>query len=191
MIGLQRRRRGMMGSRAASDILWETHNHAVSEETINTNLSLFETDIDWSIAYDISVTAIGNETAPWYVFVPNSSGSNVIFRVIRGGSGGGNITIFNWLETEFRSTGKTRTPYRLRFVITHTKNSGVIAIAYRFNNESKQTGSITKTFSTSTNSLRFGQETNTRRLPTGTLNHIVIYNRVLSSDEIDEFMEVQ
>ena len=187
-MNMTNRRRALMASKK-SEILYEISDRAVNDEVIETGVTLFRTDIDWTIACDINMTA-GTSLPVHYIHSPN-------VYVKRGGSGGGYITIFEWRSggayKEFRTTGNTnRNPIRIRFVLTHQKGSNSYNATYRSQNNAIKTGSPAQiAFSSSDEVLTLGYGNGTSRLPTGTINHAIILNRIMSLSEINDFMGVE
>mgnify|MGYP006967164158 CR=1 FL=1 len=192
-MNLLQRRRAMMGVREeTSDVLYELHNKScTSYETINTGVKLFSRDQDWSIAYDFTWTLSDVSTQTEFLRINQENSSALLMVIKRGGSGGGNALLVQYNSGEYRADLKVRATSRFRFVLSHAKNSNTINCVVRKGTETPITGSISKPFLVSTKTASLGYGTSTTGLPTGlTINHVVIYNRVLSSDEINTFLGV-
>lgn len=82
---------------------------------------------------------------------------------------------------------------RKRFAITHHANSNEISLKMQYNNGTPFSMTATKTFTPTDAVLSAGYytnplpETNTAGLPSGTINKLAIYDRVLSEQEISAF----
>lgn len=192
-MSLLARRRAMMGVRGeTSDVLYELHNrNCTSYETIDTGVKLFSRDHDWSIAYDFTWTNSSDSIQTEFLRINQEGGSTSLMTFKRGGPGGGNVLLIQYLGREYRADLKIRPTARLRFVVSHVKNSNTFDCIVRKDTETPITGTISKSFLASTSTARLGYGTSTAGLPTGlTINHVVIYNRVLSSDEINTFLGV-
>lgn len=178
-----------------NDVLYRLENYSFNQEAISTEIRLFETDQDWSIAFDANITS--NPT----------SGTASAWRLIGSWSkaiGGWSISLGKGSAADTRLgyiymdaannaltvNGITVGTGRYRFVITHAKNSGSATLTIRKNSETVQTLSKSSPFTSYTLPLYFGYPTDTNKLPTGVINKAVVYNRTLSASEINVFLGV-
>lgn len=168
-------------------VLYSIENFAFNTQAINTEVPLLETDHDWTIAYDVTMTTSptsGNGATHALVLVNDAEGSSTpAMSLQKNGSYykslfmGGSVA-----EIIAATTG------RYRFVFTHSQGSNKIDIKIRKDNDSALTNSINGTYVSTFRTLRFGSGTGTNALPQGTLNNVIIYTTVLSSTQIDEFL---
>ena len=173
-----------------SDVLWERHNITVTAgDYFDTGIKLLENDISWTVAFDMLIANFTTATAPNLAYC----GGTAQFRVFRGGAGGQYKMLFKYKNNEFRPSANNlnKTNTRYRFVVTHTSGANGIEAYCRRGTDSMESGTVTASFSQYTGNLFFGTSgAPTDTLPNGTINHAVVYNRVLSTEEINAFMGV-
>ena len=182
-----RRRRSLIAK--PKDILYQISNYAFNNEYIDTGIQLLLEDIDWSMVYDININ-----TNP-----ASGIGSTMSFMVIRTGatvrlrigkySAGSNIIMYvymsnsNYQQTTNMGTG------RFRFVLQRPQGRGLTIYI------NKDTGDISTKYinnafvSRDANLILGGAWEDSQYLPTGTLNTVKVYKRLLTTNEINSFLE--
>lgn len=187
MTELARRRRGLMGAKKKSDILYQLLNQTFDGGEINTGYAPLDTTGNRAFAYDATLTAqtssAGNGANYWLMNV----GTSDILRITKY-----NASLYMFVYRGNASSQSFGTPGngRIRFVIN--VEMGVKAtLHFRKDSGSVVTKTITKTDVGSTSVLRCGKGSSTgNELPRGTLNSLTVYNRLLTVDEINAFLEV-
>ena len=168
-----------------SDILWQIANRTVQdEEHIDTGIALFDTNHDFSIAFDITADRTFNGRRLLRISTPQyfnySAYSSSIF-------------IFIYNNKTVGTIGDV-TAGRHRFVIIRNAENNLIWTKYRKNNGTPNTKSKTVEFKRSTDTLTLGghpgEYPGDNGLPNGTIHKMVIYNRILSDAEIDSWLDV-
>lgn len=174
---------------ASNGMIYHLENVSVNNTAIDTGVTLFDTNKDFTVAFDAII---------------NEYGSNAVF-----------FTCFDWtnyiglhvykftsaLKAMIRVYNKTQTlnspllpdsgtAFRLRIVAYHTAGESTITAAFRIASNSKSTISATATtYSTGSSKTYIGSST-TNSGWVGDLNSFYIYNRVFTSTEINEYLGV-
>lgn len=185
-----RRRRSLMAKQGDPSVLWHISNYD-SGDPIDTKIKLMDTDRDFSIAYDINIDSnpsSGDSSAFRLVSLTNEAGTSFSLCYIKYSATSTSYSFYFCGNHPSGGFGSISTG-RLRFVITHSAGSGSATIKIRIKSGSVSTSTQNATFAPTSKTLRIGGN-GTLRLPSGTLNKAVVYNRVLSSDEINELLGV-
>ena len=169
-----------------SDLLYSLYNQAVSAgDYFSTGVQAFAADVSVTILLDFTLTS------------RPTSGNAANYRLIYNGTpfqwGTRNTTAtdlyYYWFNTAgYINAGVTTTDgARYRICVTHSANSGTVYVKTKKNTGTLQSKSKSATFSASATTLSFGNPNSTNGLPNGTINSAKVYNRVLTSDEINAF----
>ena len=174
----------------ADTVLWQTKNQSVSGGNVTTNDTLLcDTDKDWSIAYDVDIlTNPGSGDASKFALarVISENGTTFALRVYKYTNG---TYAFQYMGTYQNNLGSVEIG-RLRFVVTHEKESGEASIKLRKGTGDPASKTISHAFTASSKALVLGYSTGENQLPQCTLNEVTVYGRVLSADEINYFLGV-
>ena len=187
---LANRRRALMAMQKTVDtsILWSTENQAFNGGNLDTGIKLCESDIDFSVAYDVTLDTnptSGNGSKMRLLRIINEAGDTYSLSVHKA-TGTSSEFAFRWMGT-VHGIGTPGTG-RHRFVISHSAGSGSATMKYRKGTGTAETQTLSDTFTASSKNLVFGQSSGDNQLPKGTWNKVVIYNRVLSATEINAFL---
>ena len=185
---LMRRRRALIGQKKrASDILFLISNYSVTAgDTISSGIKAFDADTAVTILLDFTLTQ------------RPASGNGATFRLIYADQ---NVFMFGprdatavrayfyWFDRGTYTDAKVdfANGSRYRICLTHSANSNYVYVKTKKDSGTLNSMSATKSFSASSYVLRFGWPNGTNGLPNGTINSAVVYNRVLSADEINNF----
>ena len=173
----------------STHLLYSLENRAFSSETITTDLNLCETDHDFSIAGDFTLTSSppsGNGSGYRFIALVNTAGDGYSITL---GKGTGSATTYamGFMGTTTASISSVGTG-RHRFVYTHKSGSGKANLKIRKDTGTASSYSASGTFAASTRALSLGQGSTTNVLPTGTINKVYVYDVVMTSDQIDDFL---
>lgn len=176
-----------------SDVLYQLESYTINNTNIVTGVKLFETDQDWTIAFDATLTSnpTTGDGSSWRLAC---SWDNVSGRwVFNLGKRTSTLMSFAYMESAdnyIALSGIDVGTGRYRFVLTHAKNSDSATLRIRKDSGAVQTFSRSNTFASSASSVLFGGGSLVQRLPTGVINQAIIYNKVLSASEINAFLGV-
>lgn len=186
---LMQRRRALMGQKQEKrDILYQLLDQTFDGGEINTQFSPFESVENRSFAFDATVTAQksteGTGTNYWLIVVGTSalrlakysvSTYIVVYR--------GNNTYATLAEP---GNGRIRFVINVEFGVSAT-------IHFRKNSDSVITKTLSNnTIKTTTALLKCGNASSPENeLPKGTLHSLTVRNRLMTADEINEFLEVE
>lgn len=171
---------------------WSTKNEAFDGGFISTLVPLCNEDRDWTIAFDVTLDTnptSGDASTYRLLRLIDSSGTHYAIAFYKKA---GNSTDYSlqYMATEKTITGATVGTGRIRFVITHAKDSGSTSIAFRKDSGETVTGSISETFAAASANVVLGQTSGANQLPKGTFNFAAIYYSVFSQASIDDFIGV-
>lgn len=189
-MSLSARRRSLMGRTTDGNILYQIENYAFNGGYIDTGVKLCASDKDFTIAFDVTLEtnpASGDGASFRLLRIINDSGSSYAIALYKQ-IGAAHFTLRYMSGVIQCGTISTD---RIRFVITHEKNSGAAGIVFRNEaNASVVSERLLGEFVPSTKNLVFGQTSGANQLPKGKLNRVAVYDRVLSASEIRSFMGV-
>ncbi len=175
---------------ASHGMIYHIENAVIEQNTINTGVKLFDTDKDFTVAFDAEVTvANGNNT----FYFSNFDWTNYIGFCAYKFANGRAAMIRVYSNTNRNSAHALPTePYRIRFVAYHTAGETKITTDFRVASYPKDTISASaSTYTTGYNgSATIGGGSSSAQGWSGTLNSCYIYNRVLTSTEINEYLGV-
>ena len=195
MVSLMQRRREMMLAASApqSDLLYSLYNETVQTgDTIETGIAVLQQGRSVSIVLDFNQT-ISNPTtnganASIYKLLDVTSGGLRVLTIGKYSRSNSTVQIW-WYSTANNNytlvTSSTCSAGRKRFVITHAADSDDITLYSRMATSARQTQTLTKTFVATNSTLRLGVGDTTQTLPGGVINKLEVYNRILTTDEIN------
>lgn len=175
----------------STHLLYSMENTSFNAQSFNTNVALLETDHDWSVAVDVTLT-----TSP-------TSGNASVYRLMQVAKSDMSAFLLSFGKPNANSEGfvlsymgnydtggitSVAGTGRHRFVATHTKSSGNVDLKYRKDTSSAVSVSQNGTFVSSSKTLCIGYGSTNYALPTGTINKAYVYDNVMSSSEIDAFL---
>lgn len=184
------------GKTATFDVVVSTHvlysleNRSFSNESIDTGVVLLDEDRDFSIAFDASITSnptSGNSSQMRLAIMINQAGDNFAFSFGKGSATASTYTATwygNYKTMSATSTG------RIRFVLTHTKNSGMLVAKSRKDTAVAVSDTISGTFVATNRSFKFGGS-GAQLLPTGTINKAIVYDYAMTDAEVNTFLGLQ
>ena len=179
----------------ASNLLWALENYAFNEESIDTGIALLSENRAFSLAMDITLdtnpTATGANGAKVRFWSVNDSSNNNIAFTYGKASETTAAYLLNIMGQYATNAGAASTG-RKRFVITHAANSNAVTVKFR-DKEATTTTSKTATattFTTSDKTLNIGNVSwkTTYMLPKGTIAKAYVYDKVLTSAQINSFL---
>ena len=187
------RRRALMGARRDTSLLYHLENHATSAgDSINTGIfNTMAAGINLTVLFDMDMTMTqsGDGSACWIIRVYNSNLDANALAIRKATS-----TAIKWWvlwqssTSDYDMAGTSTTSGRYRFCVTHEANSNTVTIMIKKDSGAILTFTITRQFYSAPNVMVFGHATQPQRgLPAGTINLAEIYNRILSSAEINAF----
>lgn len=172
-------------------LLYSLENREFDTESINTGVKIFETDQDWTIALDIELTTnpTSGNGASWRLIGSWGSDINAWAASVGKASDTATTMMFQYIATSSTSvTGIAVGTGRYRLVVTHTKNSNEANLKIRKDSGTALSFSREGTFQASSATVRFGANNSNYALPKGTINKAYVYDTVLSSSQINEFL---
>ena len=191
---MNRRRALMAQSKKPSDILFELNNRSVSTgEYVDTNVKPFLSDVDCTILLDIQINA--NPTSSGAVAsttqllrVYDTSIDELSFAI---GKQSRSYSTYSkkWMSLAWSGlTNSTPAVGRKRFAITHKANKVVVTIVYKMDDGSVYSWASDRNWHSIDDTLTLGGGSNIESsLPASTINLVRVYNRVLTTEEINDF----
>lgn len=172
--------------------MWSIKNEAFDGGFISTYIPMCNEDRDWTIAFDVTLDTNPTSGDASSYKLPRLIDNSGLCYSIAFYKKNGNSTNYSmqYMATEKTITGATVGTGRIRFVITHAKDSGKASIAFRKDSGEPVTDSISATFSAATPNVVIGQTNGANQLPKGTLNFAAIYYSVFSQTSTEDFLGV-
>lgn len=175
----------------STHLLYSLENYAFDTETIDTQIALWETDQDWTIAFDANLTTnpTSGDGNSWRLVAKWVTSFNGW--AINLGKGNGTVTTlaFAYMGSTYVTVSNIAVGTgRYRFVITHAKDSGSATLKIRKDSGTAQTFSQSGAFQSNTGPVRFGANATNYALPKGTINKAYIYDAVLTAEQINTFL---
>lgn len=176
--------------------LWETENQAFNGGNVDPThngeyIKLLANDADYSILYDVTLDTSptsGDSSTYKLLRVLNTGGTQ--YSLAFGKVAAADTTLGLWYmaasAADAVSFGSASVG-RHMIVVTHTAGSGEITLQYKYAGGASDTKTVTAEFTASTKNLVLGQSSGTNQLPKGTLNHVAVYDCVVSDDAIANF----
>ena len=185
------RRRSLIGSKS-TDLLYSLYNYQFSKESINTGVPLLKAGLASTILLDIKldttpVSGIGSTTKLIYLY-NNSLAANGLYV---GRKLYQNTINLWWMGSSDQASNIQFGKYRFKIVITHAEDSNDVTMTIKKYTAPPTSDTVTfsNTFTAAPiNLLFFGGPSGADKLPTGTIYTAEVYNRVLTSTEINSFL---
>lgn len=159
--------------------------------SVDTGLKPFETDSDWSIAVDLQNTITSSDAIFRLFGALNGVSPWAGVSVQRRAASGANATKWKiqWMtQVYYIASPSILSNFALKLVLTHTNGSNVMNIKYVVDSGSAVTQTLTDTFQSVTENLTIGYAAGD--LWEGVINDFILYNHVLTSEEINSFLGV-
>ena len=179
-----------MGEKKESDILYQISNYVFDNEYIDTGVALLKENVDWSIVYDVTITSnptSGTGATMSFLCIRQSNTYQLRIGKYAGSSG---VILYIYMgNTNYQSTNNMGTG-RFRFALIRPQGQG-LTIYIKKNDEAVTTKTINNNFVSKTETLTLGASWEAPQyLTKGTLNEVKVYSRILTTDEINEFLGV-
>lgn len=178
----------------ASGLLWSLENYAFNEESIDTGIALLDENRAFSLAMDITLdtnpTGSSDKGAKIRFWSVNDESNNNIALTFGKASESTAYYLLNMMGQYATGAGAVSTG-RKRFVITHSANSKDVTLKFRDKTATTTTSktATATTFTVSTKNLYIGNSwESVYQLPKGTIAKAYVYDKVLTSAQINSFL---
>lgn len=191
-----RRRRDIIGSPKRGLLFHKTSIEMLAGECLDTGIEILQEDLSVTVLLDY--TSTNNPTtsgSPGNIYKLLQMGTTRELCIGKYNGTDSELSIW-WMPSSNADrsvlTGVTATPGRKRIAVIHEANSNNITVYAKMDNGTLYTFTKTKTFSPTNKKLSVGYVASTTTqagVPSGTLNVISVYNRILRSEEINTFFK--
>lgn len=173
----------------AAPWLYRLLDSAINKEYIDTGVKLFDTNKDFTVAFDIDITGTNGSGA--YRLVDGLDDGTGVTGINIGRYSTQNYLNFRYYNNYKKSTGSFSVPGRVRLVATHSAGSGSMTVKYRIGTgTTTNTDSVSGTYLSQNHTIKIASSHGDNFLWTGTVHSFYLYDRVFSATEINEYLGV-
>ena len=171
----------------SSSVLYSLTNQAFNKEKIDTGVKVLETDRDFTIAMDMTISSVpssGDGSATKLVTLVNGAGTGMAVQISKTS---GQDTVYATWQTTNTDPMSNYGAGRVRFVITHVAGSGTLYVKTRYASENPVAETISAAYVATSNTVRFGGNGATQYLPVGTITKAQILAYAMSEAEVNQW----